>query len=94
MLIANMASGHVCMRFGLRGPNSCVATACAAGTHAIGEAYKIIQRGAADVMVSGGCEAAITPLALAGFCAMRALSTRNDAPQHASVPSIKRAMAS
>lgn len=86
MLIANMASGHVCMRFGLRGPNSCVTTACAAGTHAIGEAYKIIQRGDADVMLSGGCEAAITPLALGGFCAMRALSTRNDAPQHASRP--------
>ena len=86
MLIANMASGHVCMRFGLRGPNSCVSTACAAGTHAIGDAYKIIQRGAADVMVSGGCEAAITPLGLAGFCAMRALSTRNDEPQQASRP--------
>jgi len=86
MLIANMAAGHVCMRFGLRGPNSCVTTACAAGTHAIGEAYKIIQRGDADVMLSGGCEAAITPLALGGFCAMRALSTRNDAPQQASRP--------
>jgi 3-oxoacyl-[acyl-carrier-protein] synthase II len=86
MLLANMASGHVCMRFGLRGPNSCVTTACAAGTHAIGEAYKIIQRGDADVMLSGGCEAAITPLALGGFCAMRALSTRNDAPQQASRP--------
>lgn len=86
MLIANMAAGHVCMRFGLRGPNSCVTTACAAGTHAIGEAYKIIQRGDADAMVSGGCEAAITPLAIGGFCAMRALSTRNDAPQQASRP--------
>lgn len=86
MLIANMASGHVCIRFGLRGPNSCVTTACAAGTHAIGEAYKIIQRGDADVMLSGGCEAAVTPLGLGGFCAMRALSTRNDAPQHASRP--------
>jgi len=86
MLIANMASAHVCMRFGLRGPNSCVTTACAAGTHAIGEAYKIIQRGDADVMLSGGCEAAVTPLALGGFCAMRALSTRNDMPQHASRP--------
>lgn len=86
MLIANMAAGQVCMRFGLRGPNSCVATACAAGTHAIGDAYKIIQRGDADVMLSGGCEAAITPLSLGGFCAMRALSTRNDAPQQASRP--------
>lgn len=86
MLIANMASGHVCMRFGLRGPNSCISTACAAGTHAIGEAYKIIQRGDADGMVSGGCEAAITPLGIGGFCAMRALSTRNEAPLQASRP--------
>ena len=86
MLIANMASGHICMRFGLRGPNSCVTTACAAGTHAIGDAYKIIQRGEADVMLSGGCEAAITPLGLGGFCAMRALSTRNQTPQQASRP--------
>jgi 3-oxoacyl-[acyl-carrier-protein] synthase II len=86
MLIANMAAGQVCIRFGLRGPNSCVATACAAGTHAIGDAYKIIQRGDADVMLSGGCESAITPLALSGFCAMRALSTRNETPQRASRP--------
>lgn len=86
MLIANMAAGHVCMQFGLRGPNACVTTACAAGTHALGEAFKIIQRGDAEVMLSGGCEAAITPLALGGFCAMRALSTRNDAPQQASRP--------
>jgi 3-oxoacyl-[acyl-carrier-protein] synthase II len=86
MLIANMAAGQVCMRFGIRGPNSCVATACAAGTHAIGDAYKIVQRGDADVMLSGGCEAALTPLSLAGFCAMRALSTRNDEPQRASRP--------
>lgn len=86
MLIANMASGHVCMRFGLRGPNSCVTTACAAGTHAIGDAYRLIQRGDADVMVSGGCEAAITPMGLGGFCAMRALSTQNDSPQQASRP--------
>jgi 3-oxoacyl-[acyl-carrier-protein] synthase II len=86
MLIANMAAGQVSMRFGLRGPNSCVSTACAAGTHAIGDAYKIIQRGAAEVMVTGGCEAAITPLGLGGFCVMRALSTRNEAPQRASRP--------
>jgi 3-oxoacyl-[acyl-carrier-protein] synthase II len=86
MLIGNMAAGQVCMRFGLRGPNSCVSTACAAGTHAIGDAFKIIQRGDADVMLSGGCEAAITPLGLGGFCAMRALSTRNDTPQQASRP--------
>jgi 3-oxoacyl-[acyl-carrier-protein] synthase II len=86
MLIANMAAGQVCIRFGLRGPNSCVATACAAGTHAIGDAYKIIQRGEADIMLSGGCEAAVTPLALSGFCAMRALSTHNEAPRRASRP--------
>lgn len=86
MLIANMAAGQVSIRFGLRGPNSCVTTACAAGTHAIGDAYKLIQRGVADVMLSGGCESALTPLAIGGFCAMRALSTRNDAPQQASRP--------
>lgn len=86
MMIGNMAAGHVCMRFGLRGPNSCVATACAAGSHAIGDAYRLIQRGEADVMLTGGCESAITPLSLGGFCAMRALSTRNDAPQQASRP--------
>ena len=86
MLIGNIAAGHVCMRFGLRGPNSCVATACAAGTHAIGDAYRLIQRGDADVMLTGGCEAAVTPLGLGGFCAMRALSTCNDVPQQASRP--------
>jgi 3-oxoacyl-[acyl-carrier-protein] synthase II len=86
MLAPNMAAGHVSMRFGLRGPNSCVATACAAGTHAIGEAYRLIQRGDADVMLTGGAEAAITSLSLGGFCAMRALSTRNEAPQQASRP--------
>lgn len=86
MIIANMAAGQVSMRFGARGPNSCVATACAAGTHALGESYKMIQRGDADIMLSGGCESAITPLGLGGFCSMRALSTRNDAPQQASRP--------
>ncbi len=86
MLISNMAAGQVCIRFGLRGPNSCVSTACAAGTHAIGDAYRLIQRGEADVMLAGGCEAAVTPLGLGGFCAMRALSRRNDAPQQASRP--------
>jgi 3-oxoacyl-[acyl-carrier-protein] synthase II len=86
MLIGNIAAGHVSMRFGLRGPNLCVATACAAGTHAIGDAYRLIQHGEADVMLTGGCEAAITPLGLGGFCAMRALSTRNEAPQEASRP--------
>ena len=85
MLIANMAAGQVSMRFGLRGPNSCVSTACAAGTHAIGDAYKIIQRGDAEVMVSGGCErhhAAGTGRVLRDA----GLSTRNDAPQRASRP--------
>ena len=86
MLIGNMAAGHVCMRYGLRGPNSCVSTACAAGTHAIGDAFKIIQRGDADVMLSGGCESVVTPLGVGGFCAMRALSTRNDEPDRASRP--------
>lgn len=86
MLIGNMAPGQVCMHFGLRGPNLCVSTACAAGTHAIGDAYKIIQRGDAEVMLTGGSEAVITPLGLGGFCALRALSTRNDSPQQASRP--------
>ena len=86
MLISNLASGHVSMRYGFKGPNSCVATACATGSHAIGDAYKIIQRGDADVMIAGGAESALTPLALAGFAVMRALSTRNDEPEKASRP--------
>lgn len=86
MLIGNMAAGRVCMRYGLQGPNSCVSTACAAGTHAIGDAFRIIQRGDADVMLSGGCESVITPLGVGGFCAMRALSTRNEEPHRASRP--------
>ncbi len=86
MLIVNEASGWVAIAFGLRGPNSCVATACASGTHAIGDAFKIIQRGAAEVMITGGTESAITPMGLAGFCALRALSCRNDNPQKASRP--------
>ncbi len=85
-LTANMASGYLSMRFGARGPNSCVVTACATGSHAIGEAYRLLQRGDADVMLAGGSEAAVTPLGLAGFVAMRALSTRNDAPARASRP--------
>jgi 3-oxoacyl-[acyl-carrier-protein] synthase II len=86
MLIANLAAGHISMRFGARGPNSCVTTACAAGTHAIGDSFKIIQRGDADVMIAGGSESAITPLTIAGFANMKALSTRNEAPQRASRP--------
>ena len=85
-LTANMASGYLSMRFGARGPNSCVVTACATGSHAIGEAYRLLQRGDADVMLAGGAEAAVTPLGMAGFFAMRALSTRNDAPARASRP--------
>lgn len=85
-LIANMAAGAVSMRFGARGPNSCVVTACASGTHAIGEAFRLIQRGDAEVMIAGGAEAAVRPLGMAGFAAMRALSTRNDDPKRASRP--------
>jgi 3-oxoacyl-[acyl-carrier-protein] synthase II len=86
MLITNLAAGQISIRFGARGPNSCVTTACAAGTHSIGDAFKIIQRGDADAMIAGGSESAITPLTLAGFANMRALSSRNDAPQKASRP--------
>ncbi len=86
MMIANMAPGQISIYFGARGPNLSVATACAAGTHAIGEAYKMIQRNQADVMITGGVEATITPLALGGFNAMKAISTRNDEPEKASRP--------
>jgi 3-oxoacyl-[acyl-carrier-protein] synthase II len=86
MTIANMASGYVAIRLGLRGPNLCPVAACASGTQAIGEAARLIERGDADVMLAGGAEAAVTPLALAGFAAMRALSTRNDDPARASRP--------
>lgn len=86
MLITNLAAGQISMRFGARGPNSCVTTACAAGTHAIGDAFKIIQRGDADAMIAGGSESAITQLTIAGFANMKALSSRNDTPQKASRP--------
>ena len=86
MLIVNMASGLVSMRFGAKGPNSSVVTACATGNHAIGDAFRIIQRDEADVMIAGGAEAIIVPLTIAGFCAMKAMSTRNDDPQKASRP--------
>ncbi len=86
MLIVNMAPGQVSISLGLKGPNSCVATACASGTHAIGDAYHIIQRGDADAMVSGGTESCITPMGIGGFCALKALSTRNDDPKGASRP--------
>ena len=84
--IANMSSGIVSMRFGARGPNSCVVTACTTGTHSIGDAFKILQRGDADVMIAGGVEASVNRLGVAGFAAMRALSQRNDDPQRASRP--------
>jgi 3-oxoacyl-[acyl-carrier-protein] synthase II len=85
-LMVNAASGHISIQFGLRGPNSAVATACASASNAIGDAFKIIQRDDADVMITGGSEAAITPMGLSGFAAMRALSSRNDDPQRASRP--------
>lgn len=85
-IITNLASGQIAMRFGLRGPNSCVSTACATGNHAIGDSLELIKREAADVMFAGGSEAVITPLTIGGFSAMKALSTRNDAPQRASRP--------
>ena len=84
--IVNLAAGQVSIRFGAKGPNSATATACSAGAHAIGDSFKIIQRGDADVMICGGAESAITPMSVAGFASMRALSTRNDDPQHASRP--------
>jgi len=86
MMIANMPAGQTSITFGLQGPCTCVVTACATGTNAIGDAFKIIQRGDADVMVAGGTEACISPSAVAGFCAMKAMSTRNDEPQKASRP--------
>jgi 3-oxoacyl-[acyl-carrier-protein] synthase II len=86
MLIINMAPGLISMRFGAKGPNSSVVTACATGNHAIGDATRIIQRGEADVMIAGGAEAIILPLTIAGFCNMKAMSTRNDEPTRASRP--------
>jgi 3-oxoacyl-[acyl-carrier-protein] synthase II len=84
--IVNLAAGNVSIRYGAKGPNSATATACSAGAHAIGDAFKIIQRCAAEVMLAGGSEAAVTPMSLGGFGAMRALSTRNDEPERASRP--------
>ncbi|MCR8845409.1 beta-ketoacyl-ACP synthase II [Paenibacillus sp. SC116] len=86
MMIANMASGQVSMTLGAKGPNTASVSACATGTHSIGDAFKIIQRGDADAMVCGGAEATIRPLGIAGFCAMRAMSNRNDEPEKASRP--------
>jgi 3-oxoacyl-[acyl-carrier-protein] synthase II len=84
--IVNLAAGQVSIRFGAKGPNSATATACAAGAHAIGDSFRLIQYGFADAMICGGAESAITPMSVAGFAAMRALSTRNDDPLHASRP--------
>ncbi|OHE54840.1 MAG: beta-ketoacyl-[acyl-carrier-protein] synthase II [Thermodesulfovibrio sp. RBG_19FT_COMBO_41_18] len=86
MLVINLASGQISIKFGAKGPNSAVATACATGSHSIGDAYKIIQRGDADAMIAGGTEAVITPLGIGGFNAMKTLSTRNDEPGKASRP--------
>src|SRR3989475_2851896 len=86
MMIINMASGLVSMRFGAKGPNSSVVTACATGNHAIGDSFKIIQRGEADVMIAGGSKAIVVPLTIAGFCSMKAMSTRNDEPTKAMRP--------
>ena len=84
--IVNLASGQVSIRIGAKGPNSATATACTTGAHAVGDSYKIIERGDADVMICGGSEASITPMGIGGFAAMRALSTRNDEPDKACRP--------
>jgi 3-oxoacyl-[acyl-carrier-protein] synthase II len=86
MLISNMASGLVSMYFNLRGPNFATCSACATANHAIGEAWRTIKMGDAQIMFAGGSEAAVVPMGIAGFCAMKAMSTRNDDPQHASRP--------
>jgi 3-oxoacyl-[acyl-carrier-protein] synthase II len=86
MMIGNMAPGLISIHYGAKGPNSSLATACAAGSHAVGNSFKIIQEGRADAMITGGTEAVITPTCIAGFNAMKALSTRNDEPQKASRP--------
>jgi len=85
-LIVNMAAGQVSIRYGCRGPNSAPATACTTGLHAVGDAFRLVQTGYADAMIAGGAEAVISPLAVAGFAAMRALSTRNEEPEKASRP--------
>jgi 3-oxoacyl-[acyl-carrier-protein] synthase II len=84
--IVNLASGNISIRYGARGPNSATATACSASAHAIGDSFKIIERGAAEMMICGGAEATVTPMGIGGFAAMKALSTRNDDPAHASRP--------
>ncbi|MGN6591518.1 MAG: beta-ketoacyl-ACP synthase II [Terriglobales bacterium] len=84
--IVNLAAGHVSIRYNARGPNSAACTACASGAHSLGDAFRLIQHGYAEAMIAGGTEAAITPLSVAGFASMRALSTRNEDPEHASRP--------
>ncbi|NLX91164.1 MAG: beta-ketoacyl-ACP synthase II [Firmicutes bacterium] len=86
MMIANIAAGYISIVYGIRGPNSTIVTACASGTHALGEAFRIIKRGDADIMIAGGAEAPLTSIAFAGFSAMRAMSTRNSEPEKASRP--------
>ena len=86
MLIINLAAGQISIKFGAKGPNSAPATACATGSHAIGDAFKVIQRGDADAMIAGGAESVITAMGIGGFNAMKALSTRNDEPEKASRP--------
>ncbi|WP_035119812.1 beta-ketoacyl-ACP synthase II [Cohnella panacarvi] len=86
MMIANMASGQISMITGAKGPNTAAVSACATGTHSIGDSFKMIQRGDADVMICGGAEATIRPIGMAGFCSMRAMSTRNEEPEKASRP--------
>jgi len=85
-IIANMVPGQIAIEFGVKGPNLSIETACAASAHAVGESFRMIRAGISDAMITGGAEAVITPLALGGFCSMRALSTRNDAPEKASRP--------
>lgn len=86
MMIANMAAGQVSISVGAKGPNSAAVSACATGTHSIGDAAKIVQRGDADVMIAGGAEATVSPMAFAGFCANKAMSTRNDEPEKRAAP--------
>ena len=86
MMIVNMAAGQISITLGAKGPNYTVVSACASGTNAVGDAFNLIQRGSADIVVTGGTEASITPLGFAGFCSMKAMSTRNDEPTKASRP--------
>jgi len=86
LLIVNEAAGNVSIVFGAKGPNTCVATACATGSHAIGDAFRIIERGDADIMIAGGTESCISPMGIGGFCALKALSCRNEEPERASRP--------